>query len=144
MIRLKTLLSIIWLATETNWGKRGVGPEDAKGNFVIFQTTRCAALNPLSWSAMHHLPSSNLSIRIKTTDLVTNNISSNWKTVNISVQAENMHKVEIREMLGEKKLGMHSFRTRHLVLDLTKASLVPTSRNLRPYMYITSIVGSVG
>ena len=102
-IRWKTLLSIIWLATETNWGKRGVGAEDAKGNFVIFQTTRCAALNPLSWSPMHHLPSSNLSIRIKTTDLVTNNISSNWKTVNISVQAENMHKAWNRENVrGEK------------------------------------------
>ena len=98
---LKTLLSIIWLASETNWGKRGVGAEDAKGNFVIFQTTRCAALNPLSWSPMHHLPSSNLSIRIKTTNLVTNNTSSNCKTVNISVQAENIHGLKSGKCQGE-------------------------------------------
>ena len=103
---LKTLLSIIWLASETNWGKRGVGAEDAKGNFVIFQTTRCAALNPLSWSPMHHLPSSNLSIRIKITNLVTNNISNNCKSVNISLTAKINLCIwlEIGKMLGEKNL----------------------------------------
>ena len=117
---LKTLLSIIWLATETNWGKRGVGAEDAKGNFVIFQTTRCAALNPLSWSPMHHLPSSNLSIRIKTTNLVTNNISNNCKSVNISLPAKNkfVHMAWNRENVRWEKLEMHSVRTRHLVLDM--------------------------
>ena len=103
-IRWKTLLSIIWLATETNWGKRGVGAEDAKGNFVIFQTTRCAALNPLSWSPMHHLPSSNLSIRIKTTNLVTNNISSNCKLLIFLSKLKICIWLEIGKMSREKNL----------------------------------------
>ena len=50
---------------------------------------------------MHHLPSSNLSIRIKTTNLVTNNISSNCKTVNISVQAKNIHGLKSGKCQGE-------------------------------------------